>query len=459
MDFVTISNISAKAHRWNALPDAFNEHLSQFSYGSSIDKVLKFLVNPDAPLPNIPLAAADVPLHADLENLRELVNWESRLLKTGKGRRRLGSSVETEILLKVSSVKNWTNISLLNHILLKSIRPTKRTAVVTTMRDDGASIIEWVAHYVSLGFEGIFVYSNDNEDKSDVLLEILADNGIITYINNEISGIVSPQRKAFEHSIRMLPELRDYEWAFYADSDEFLMLPVVYDHKISNVLDSLYALYGNILPSAICYHWRWYVSGNAYQKTEGVLLERFQHSRAHTLFKSIIRLRDAVSMRLLHFPEAFPEAFFVDSTLSAIPESKTDGQLGMWQYKTPNYAGGQLNHYWHKSFYEYFLKKRKGDQLANKELAREFNLFFDWNAAETSENFDPVPSMLLERVRQQMLILRNLPGVVDAEADIQQAQDEIIKNSGGDTKLHSIYRACLKSTTTATTPMPVTAYK
>ena len=82
----------------------------------------------------------------------------------------------------------------------RTTTPTKKAAVVTIMRDEGLVILEWVAHYRALGFDTLFVYTNDNIDGSDALLLALHDAGIIRLIWNAVPPDHSAQFKAYRHA-------------------------------------------------------------------------------------------------------------------------------------------------------------------------------------------------------------------------------------------------------------------
>ncbi len=103
--------------------------------------------------------------------------------------------------------------------------PGEGVAVVATARNEGIYLLEWIAHHRCLGARAIYVYSNDNQDGSDVLLGALADAGIITWISSRLGGgLVSPQFKAYGHALGCMPDLLGYEWVLLIDIDEFLML-------------------------------------------------------------------------------------------------------------------------------------------------------------------------------------------------------------------------------------------
>ncbi len=91
------------------------------------------------------------------------------------------------------------------------------------MRNEGIYLVEWIAHCRAIGFERIFLYTNDNTDGSSGLLQLLHRQGVIRLIENRFVPGLHPQIKAFEHSLHFLHELRDYEWVAYLDADEFLI--------------------------------------------------------------------------------------------------------------------------------------------------------------------------------------------------------------------------------------------
>ena len=59
-------------------------------------------------------------------------------------------------------------------------------AIVTSVRNEGLSILEWLAYHRSIGFKSFFIYTNDNTDRSDDLLRILA-KGLVTLIENDVA--------------------------------------------------------------------------------------------------------------------------------------------------------------------------------------------------------------------------------------------------------------------------------
>ena len=120
----------------------------------------------------------------------------------------------------------------------------------------GRYILEWVAHHKALGFEHCFIYSNDNVDGSNRLLQALSIAGEITWLRNVVAAGTRPQWKAYNHALQMLPEILDYEWTLVIDLDEFFELDyTVFDHVDAYLR---WCQHGSVDAIALC----WFVLGS-----------------------------------------------------------------------------------------------------------------------------------------------------------------------------------------------------
>jgi len=347
--------------------------------------------------------------------------------------------VDLDFIGDVRGPDFWSLPQILNLLLLGQIKPTRRAAVVGTMRDDGIYALEWIAYYRALGFERIFIYTNDNVDRSDELLRLLAAHDVITLIESNTSRKVAPEVKAYEHSVQLLPELRHYQWVLYADSDEFLAPAAQYDNSIMAVLAALDAQFGQKLPSAVCYPWLWFISDMVYNRGDGLMIERFQHARPHWITKALVRLQDIVSMRHEHFPDVKPGGFLVNSAFDLVPYDVRT----VWAERSPNYQGGRMNHYWPKSFEEFAIKKGRGQTLDLEEnlYDRPFELFFQWNGYKSPTNSYPIDPTFLGRIKRHVRDLRLLAGIADLADEIDRQFPALLRRyySGGP-QLRSLYR-------------------
>jgi hypothetical protein len=308
-------------------------------------------------------------------------------------------------------VETWGIAMTLNFAMMRLITPRRRTAAVVTMRDDGLSMVEWVAHYRRLGFDHLFIFSNDNDDQSDALLAALASAGRVSVIMQDIDlNLWSPQYRAFEYSLHLLDELRDFEWVFYLDSDEFLILDAPHTLSIKTYLDEVDRRSAGHPPAALLFHWQWYVSGGQTAWSPAPLLSRFTHSRFDSRCKCLVRLAEVTSMHQVHFPEP-ATGLILDAGLQPLGD-------GFMARPGINDGGGRLAHFWQKSFPEYLLKKRRGDTVhapSHPSYRRELAHFFTWNDDETDANATPPPPELVAALEDELAVLRAAPAIAAAE--------------------------------------------
>lgn len=352
------------------------------------------------------------------------------------GLRHLRIGPELDFLCDIDGITGWTFSQLLNYLLLGRIRPTRGSVVVTAIRDDGIYILEWVSHYLALGFDHIIIYTNDNADGSEVLLRLLAEHGVITLIENETTGTVSPESKGFGHAIHLLHDFRDFEWALFVDSDEYFIPGTEYGGSISSLLSAIQTRFPDKPISGICYDWLWFVSGMIYRRTSDLLLERFQHAKPHHLTKCMVRIQDIVSMRRDHYPEVKTNGLVVDSAFEPI-------DLSSIYNKIPQYSGGRVNHYWARSFEEFAVKKARGAtlQLDENLYDRPFEKFFAWNGFETPDNHYPPDLNLLSKIKVQIEDLKNLEGVREAADLIDKNFTTFVGRIAEESELRKIYEA------------------
>jgi hypothetical protein len=390
-------------------------------------KLVRYAVSDTAPPP-----PARGPEQLFLDSITET----KRLLQGGapRGLKRGSIGPELDFLCEKDGVGRWTIPQCLNYLLLGRLRSSRRSVVLVSMRDDGIYILEWVAHYKALGFDHIIVYTNDNSDGSEELLRLLAAHDVITLIENEMSGTVPPEDKAFGHAIHLLHKLRDFEWAMFVDSDEYFVPGPQYHNSVSDVLAAVQQRFLEKLPSGICYHWLWFISGMAYARTPGLLLERFQHARPHRLTKCIARIPDLLSMRWNHAPWVKAGGLITDSVFDPID---LDGE----RWRIPQYGGGRINHYWPRSFEEFAIKKARGATLKLEEnlFDRPFERFFQWNGVETPENYHPVDPILLKNVKGRIEELQMLEGVRSAATQISLNFPDFLNRIYSNEELRRIY--------------------
>ena len=56
---------------------------------------------------------------------------------------------------------------------------------VITLRNEGAFLLEWLAHHLATGVDHVLTFTNDCEDGTDALLDRLAQMGHVTHVRND----------------------------------------------------------------------------------------------------------------------------------------------------------------------------------------------------------------------------------------------------------------------------------
>ena len=165
--------------------------------------------------------------------LPELVLWDNARKASDGGaaiRTKLAIDKSFDYLEKAGYFGEMTSLGHACTVYARaSILPTRGTCILASARNEGVYFLEWIAYHKSIGVEHFFIYTNDNEDGSDLLLSALADNGVITWIRNEVTPGNSAQLKAFGHALSVLPDILDFKWVLTTDLDEFFVYnPLLY---------------------------------------------------------------------------------------------------------------------------------------------------------------------------------------------------------------------------------------
>ena len=321
-----------------------------------------------------------------------------------------------------------------NLALMRLVRPTRTAAAVITAKNEGCYLLECVAHNRAVGFEHVFIYTNDNSDDSDALLDALGRTPFVTVIRNEVGRLASPQVKAYEHSIHLLRALRDFEWVSYFDVDEFLIPAERHDHSVIETVAALRRQHPGRGPSAICYNWNVYGSEGRLRRQPGLVQERFRHSAVVSMFKSLVRLADIDSMALIHMPGPDGLAF-----VNAAFESITVGLDCM--IDPPDAVHGTLSHYYQKSFEEFGVKSHRGRGGVPGGLeGKGLDTFFAWDVPATPATLNPAPPRLLARVHRELAALLAVPEIADAAQAVEHAYRALshrVNGDGLDARFHS----------------------
>ena len=241
---------------------------------------------------------------------------------------------------------------------------TPRILAILTVRNEGAFLIDWLAHHRAVGFTDFLVLSNDCDDGTDAMLDRLEKMGWLMHLPNPGPHRNGPQwdalKRADAHALRAAAD-----WILVLDIDEYVNVHVG-DRTITALLAAL--------PEATAIPLTWRLFGNAgiARFEDRPVTEAFTRAAPRdmlwpwraSLFKTLFR-NDGTYRRLgVHRPRQLdparlPEARWFDGSGRPLSgpflTTRLFSTLGQ-----DNHALVQLNHYALGAMDSYVLKCDRG---------------------------------------------------------------------------------------------------
>lgn len=287
--------------------------------------------------------------------------------------------------------------------------------LVTTMKNEGPYIVDWVAHHRVVGIDDFLIYSNDCADGTDGLLGALAEAGTVTHRDNpyrKIGG--APQRAAFR-AARKEAVVRDAAWLLPLDVDEYLNI-----HVGRGTLEDLF----KAVPEATVFSMPWRLFGSADLEAiaDSPVTEQFRLAAPDYAprplqawgFKSLF-LNDSTFGKIgVHAPRQLDQAragevIWVDGMGRPLPE----GQWAQAWRMTPatwGYDLCQINHYAVRSAEAFLIKRERGrTNHTRQDQGVDYWFRMNFNGSEERSIDRYAEAVAVERAR-----LMALPGVAAA---------------------------------------------
>ena len=143
-----------------------------------------------------------------------------------------------------------------------------KITAVTTQKNEGVFLLEWIAYHEILGFTDIVLLSNDCEDGSDEMLDHLSKSGEIIHPRNDgpydDRGI---QFAALKRADRQ-KAVKEADWIMHLDIDEFLNIHVE-DGKITDLIAALPEV------DAIALTWRMFGNNGIIEYKDRLITDQF----------------------------------------------------------------------------------------------------------------------------------------------------------------------------------------
>ncbi len=243
----------------------------------------------------------------------------------------------------------------------------KRITVVTSMKNEGVFILEWVAYHLSIGVTHFLVYTNDCDDPTNAILDRLAEQGIVTRIDNPFKRDAGqkPQRGALNDAIKH-KAVTEADWVGVIDVDEFVNI-----HVGDGTFDALFAAAGN--PNVVSMTWRFFGNRDRHAYEDVWQTEAFTACAPLSLpkprlgwgFKSFFRPDGPWGKLGVHRPLDLDasrkgEVRWVNGAGRVMPERVVEKNAWFSRKDTVGYDLVTLNHYVLRSAESFLVKRERG---------------------------------------------------------------------------------------------------
>ncbi len=232
---------------------------------------------------------------------------------------------------------------------------TMRLAVLTTMKNEGPFLLEWLAHHKALGFDDVVICTNDCADGTDAMVRRLDEMGLARHHPTMKAG-TSIQRAAFRQA-RKLAEVAEADWLWVCDADEFLVV-----HVGDGSARALVAV-GSAEADVISVPWRVFGPAGRVAFEDRPVTEQFERAEAGArrgagkpaFAKSLVRDPGRVGRIGVHAPVPVEGAVLRREAPGGRPVR--EGQPMMVRAR---YDVAQVNHYALRSLESFLVKRDRG---------------------------------------------------------------------------------------------------
>jgi len=264
-----------------------------------------------------------------------------------------------------------------------------RILALLTVRNEGAFLLDWLAHHRAAGITDVVVFSNDCQDGTDAMLDRLAELGVLEHHRNDPPYDARGIQFTALNRAATLPALARADWIVALDIDEFVNV-----HAGDRTLPALIAA----LPEATAITLTWRLFGNCgivgyedrpvpAQFTRAAPEVMFWPWRA-AMFKTLYRNDGTYAKPGVHRPRAPDKARLGAARWFDGEGRELDAEFATRRifspYGRPNYGLVQLNHYPLGAMESYILKADRG-RAVHSEHALGMDYWVERNFCEVED--------------------------------------------------------------------------
>lgn len=238
---------------------------------------------------------------------------------------------------------------------------TAEHVIFTTMKNEGPFMLEWVAHNLSLGFDGLIIYTNDCVDGTDLIARRLEELGVASHVPNPVKPGGNPQHQMLRRA-RKHPMVQQARWLMCLDADEFINITVG-DRALPDLIAQCRA------PDAISLAWRLFGCGGVEAFADRPVTEQFTladhptdyaSGRAFGL-KTLFQNNGSFGRFGPHRPKDMPESRLADLIWSDGSGKPYPAEKVGWRaWPGFGHAFGRIHHYAVRSVESFMVKRDRG---------------------------------------------------------------------------------------------------
>jgi len=282
---------------------------------------------------------------------------------------------------------------------------TDRTVIVTTMKNEGPFILDWIAYHRAIGIDGFLIYSNDCSDGTDTLLDLLQARGLVQHRDNPFRGTgLKPQHAALQ-AAEAEPLVQGAAWLICMDVDEYINV-----RTGDGTLAALFDAMGGA--NMISMTWRLFGNADLHAFHDEPVIAQFTRCapemtrKPHQAwgFKTLFRPLGLFRKLGVHRPKGLnPQLWdqidWVNGSGRPIPREM---YRNAWRstVDTVGYDLVQLNHYAVRSAESFLVKRDRGRvNHVDRDQGRAYWFRMNHNADEDRSILRMLPALQAERAR------------------------------------------------------------
>ena len=283
---------------------------------------------------------------------------------------------------------------------IRSRKPV--VAIIAPVRQEAASLIEWIAYHRAQGISVFILADNGGDDGTSELLVNLNRCGVI--IRQNWLGAKSFQLRFYQSAWAVARHWVD--GAFIIDADEYLR-PTVSGATAGQLATRWLA---DTRIGAVAINWAIYGSSGRTEPGDGLVIERFTRRATRTFavnrhVKTFVRASNWVG--LVGNPHAVKVSpgRYVTTAMEDVRWDMREHAFGIT--KGVVWKDLRIDHFVTKSRVEFEQKRRRGDALpysGESEQERRWETYF--NRHDHNDVSDPMPQALVEKTKAEMARLQ-----------------------------------------------------